>query len=49
MKKNWTLIEILFRIQLDLDFSIYTLNNSFGTKLKIIRDMWYKIENSIKI
>ena len=30
--KNWTSIEIQFRIQLDLDFAF---NNSLGTKLKI--------------
>ena len=35
MAKNWTSIEIKFRIELNLDSSIFTLNNSFDTKLKI--------------
>ena len=35
MGKNWTSIEIKFRIELNLDSSIFTLNNSFDTKLKI--------------
>ena len=35
MAENWTLIEIQFRIYLDLDFPIFTLNNSLDIKLKI--------------
>ena len=35
MAKNWTSIEIKFRIELNLDSSIFTLNNSFDIKLKI--------------
>ena len=30
--QNWTLIEIQFRIYLDLNSSIFVLNNSFGAK-----------------
>ena len=32
MAQNWTLIEIQFRIYLDLNSSIFVLNNSFGAK-----------------
>jgi len=32
-----------------MDFLIFTLNNSLGTKLKIKWDTWSKIENPIKI
>ena len=35
MAKNWTSIEIKFRIELNLDSLIFTLNNSFDKKLKI--------------
>ena len=45
--KNWTPIEIQFRIHLDC--SIFTLNNLLGTKFKINWDTWRKIENPIKI
>ena len=49
MVKNWTLIEIKFRILFDLDSLISILNNSLGTKLQIIWDTWHKTKNPIKI
>ena len=33
---------------LDLDSSIFTLNNLLSTKLKYKKDTWLKIENPIK-
>ena len=47
MAKNWTQIEIKFRISMDLDLSIFTFNNSLSTKLTIKWNMWRKIENLI--
>ena len=34
MTQNWTPNESQFRIKLDLDFLIFTLNNLLGTKIK---------------
>ena len=45
MAENWTPIEIQFKIKLNLDSSIFTLNNSFGTKLENKWDTKRKIEN----
>ena len=36
MAKNWNLIKIQFRIYLDLDSSIFALNNSLSTKKKYL-------------
>ena len=49
MAENWTLIEIQFGIYLDLDFPIFTLNNSLDIKLKSKQNTWHKIKNPIKI